>query len=187
VNIQNTIVQDRINDQIQKLVGEDIGYYQNSLDFSYQNVGFLNPKVISMGFGRNSVSFDMTSGDRIRLRDIVDVKKLSMIFWEIAQDESYAVYYKEFAYYVPDIVEVHLPDLSTKDLLKYLECADDPKNSSSARSYFYYDGLGVALCDDFSAFISFEDIKHILKHDYWSEYVLQNGYIPSVNEYQYLG
>ena len=142
---------------------------------------FLNPEVISVMFGGVIASFDLQSGDRIRLQDIVDVSLLSKAFWEIAQNETFRVYYKDYEIYCPD-VDIRLPDLTAEELLVLFSNADTQNNGSLAESYFYYDGIGIRINDGFSAFVSYEDIRYMLNHDYWSEFVLQNGYVPTIHE-----
>jgi len=70
-----------------------------------------------------------------------------------------------------------------EELLVIFSNADTQNNGSLAESYFYYDGIGIRINDDFSAFVSYEDIRYMLNYDYWSEFVLQNGYVPTIHEF----
>ena len=179
LNIPDKEIQGIINRQIQTMANNEIPYFKDSLDFNYSTRCFINPEVLSLSFGNNTVSFDLKTGNTIRLWDIVDVDKLSKKFWEIAQSEMYMDYYTNLG----DLgLDEFFPDLSAAQLKELFSNADNPNSGASVKSYFYYDGILIKIDDDCSVFISYYDLKPMLKKDYWGQYLLESGLVPTVYE-----
>lgn len=177
LNIPNKKIQNKINSQIKKMVKEDLNNLKRKgqFDYSYHaNVDYITPKIISLNFGDDIVTFDLKTGSRIRLQDIVDTDELAKMFWKVAQSA------REQNYYTSIKEDIVLPEYTVAQLKKAFLASDSIDNNTY--SYFYYDGIGISIDREFSAFISYEDLKPILKKDYWSKYILENGFEPTVQE-----
>ena len=177
LDIPNKEIQNKINKQLQQMADEDLDYLRkkDQLDYSYYaNVDYVNPNTVSLLFGNGIVSFDLRTGNRIRLRDIVDIDGLSALFWQIAQSIGEKEYYA-------NIEDMKLPEYSVEQLKKIFTDSDGVDKNTAPISYFYCDGIGIDIDREFSAFISFEDLRPVLKKDYWSEFV-NEGFVPTVYE-----
>lgn len=176
LSIPNKNIQNKVNGQIHKMVKEELNNikHKGQFDYYFANVEFITPKIISLHFGGNNVTFDLQTGSRIRLQDIVNINKLAKMFWKVAQNASEKRYYTRIK---EDIV---LPEYTAAQLkIAFLDSDGTDKNTYSD---FYYDGIGIIIDGDFSAFISYKDLKPMLKKDYWREYIPKNGFVPTVHE-----